>query len=64
MSKAKMMGMNRSYIPNSKADMRFHKKIYQRGREYTDKHEFVTQEVRELCEMKRLEALKNGRPTV
>lgn len=64
MSKAKLIGMNNSYIPNVKADMRFHRKIYQRGREYTDKHEFVMQAARERRETKRLEALKNGRPTV
>ena len=33
MSKPKMYGMNTRYIPNAKADMRHHKKVYQRGRE-------------------------------
>lgn len=33
MSKAVMYGMNKPYIPNSRADMRFRKKAYQRGRE-------------------------------
>lgn len=35
MSKPKKYGQKTSYIPNSKADMRHHKKIYQRGREKT-----------------------------
>ena len=33
MSKAKKYGLKTGYIPNSKADMRYHKKLYQRGRE-------------------------------
>ena len=33
MSKPKMYGMKTGYIPNAKADMRHHKKVYQRGRE-------------------------------
>ena len=33
MSKPKMYGKNTSYVPNAKADMRHHKKVYQRGRE-------------------------------
>lgn len=33
MSKPRMYGMNSAYIPNSKAHMRHHKKVYQRGRE-------------------------------
>lgn len=33
MSKPRMYGMNSAYIPNSKANMRYRKKIYQRGRE-------------------------------
>lgn len=33
MSKPKLLGMKSAYIPNSKADMRHHKKVYQRGRE-------------------------------
>ena len=33
MSKPKMYGMNTSYVPNAKADMRHRKKVYQRGRE-------------------------------
>lgn len=33
MSKPKMYGMKTGYIPNAKADMRYRKKVYQRGRE-------------------------------
>lgn len=33
MAKPKMYGMKAGYIPNAKADMRHHKKVYQRGRE-------------------------------
>ena len=33
MSKAKKYGLKTGYIPNAKADMRHHKKLYQRGRE-------------------------------
>ena len=33
MAKPKMFGLNRTYIPNSKADIRYRKKVYQRNRE-------------------------------
>ena len=33
MSKPKKYGLKTGYIPNSKADIRHHKKLYQRGRE-------------------------------
>ena len=33
MSKPRKLGMKSTYIPNAKADMRLHKKVYQRGRE-------------------------------
>lgn len=33
MSKPKMYGMKTGYVPNAKADMRYRKKVYQRGRE-------------------------------
>lgn len=33
MSKARKLGIKSTYIPNAKADMRFRKKGYQRGRE-------------------------------
>ena len=33
MSKPRKIGLKSTYIPNAKADMRRHKKVYQRGRE-------------------------------
>ena len=33
MSKPKKYGLKTGYIPNAKADMRYCKKVYQRGRE-------------------------------
>lgn len=33
MSKPRKLGMKSTYIPNAKADMRRHKKVYQRSRE-------------------------------
>lgn len=35
MSKQRKIGIKSTYIPNSKADMRHRKKVYQRGREKT-----------------------------
>lgn len=58
MAKPRKFGTKSSYIPNSRADMRFNKKLYQRGREYTDKHEGIMQEIRERREMKQLERMK------
>ena len=37
MAKPRLLGMKSSYIPNSKADMRFKKKVYQRGREIAER---------------------------
>lgn len=45
MSKAKLYGSQRAYVPNAKADMRFRKKGYQRGREIAER---VEQKSREL----------------
>lgn len=33
MSKPRKLGIKSTYSPNAKADMRRHKKVYQRGRE-------------------------------
>ena len=33
MSKPKMYGAYAGYVPNARADMRYRKKVYQRGRE-------------------------------
>lgn len=35
MSKPKKLGMITTYVPNAKADMKHHKKVYQHGREKT-----------------------------
>ena len=43
MSKPRKLGMKPTYIPNAKADMRRHKKVYQRGREKA----FRQQDIRE-----------------
>lgn len=60
MAKPRLFGSKSTYIPNAQADMR-NKKLYQRGREYTDKHEAVMQDIRERREMKRLERMKGER---
>lgn len=47
MAKPRKFGTKSTYIPNAQADMRFNKKLYHRGREYTDNHEVVMQDIRE-----------------
>lgn len=44
MSKPKMYGQKTSYIPNSKADMLHHKKIYQRNREKAFRQQEIPEE--------------------
>lgn len=56
MSKARAYGMNRSYIPNSKMDMRHRKKIYQRGREIAERDPHEIQERREMKQLERMKA--------
>lgn len=58
MGRPKMYGLKTGFVPNAKADMRYQRNIYQRGREYTEKHQAVVQEIRERREMKRLAELK------
>lgn len=50
MGKAKLLGAKSNFVPNSKADMRFHRKIYQRNREIAERDPY---EVHERREMKR-----------
>lgn len=54
--KPRLYGMNNAYIPNSKADMRHRKKIYQRGREIAERPLHETRqgrrEQRDLARMK------------
>lgn len=59
MGKAKMIGSFRTYLPNSRADIR-RKKLYQRNREYTDKHEEVMTAKREERQIRELEEMKRG----
>lgn len=54
MGKPRLYGMKSSYIPNHRADIR-RKKLYQRNREYADKHEAVLDESRERRLMKQKE---------
>jgi hypothetical protein len=56
-----MIGWNSRFVPNSKSDMRFKKKIYQRGREIAERDPY---ELHAKREMKRLEELKRGRSAV
>lgn len=46
MSKAKLLGMYKPYVPNSRADQR-RIRAWKRNREYTDRHEEVLQEKRD-----------------
>lgn len=55
MARPKMLGMKKTFVPNSKADMRFKKKVYQRGREIAERDPY---EIHERREMKRLERMK------
>ena len=59
MGKAKLVGRFRSYLPNSRADMR-RQKLYCRNREYTDRHEEVMAAKREERQIRELEELKRG----
>ncbi len=47
MAKAKLLGMRSAYVPNAKADMRYRKKVYQRGREDAERSAEVKREKRE-----------------
>lgn len=55
MGKPKMYGSKTGFVPNSKADMRFRKNIYQRGREIAERDPY---EIHSRREMKRLERMK------
>lgn len=50
MAKARLFGMKTTYIPNSRADMRHRKKVYQRGREIAEKAEAAARVRRERRE--------------
>lgn len=55
MARPKMYGMKTDFVPNSKADMRYRKNIYQRGREIAERDPY---EIHSRREMKRLERMK------
>lgn len=57
MGKAKMVGQFKPFLPNSRADMR-RVKQYRRNREYTDRHEEVMAEKRELQYIRECEERK------
>lgn len=56
MARHRMLGMKKTFVPNSKADMRFKKKVYQRGREIAERDPGESRAARQ--EMKRLERMK------
>lgn len=57
MSKPRMIGMKSSYIPNARADMRFNKKLYQRGRDIAERD---TDDIKQRRDQKRMEDDKLG----
>lgn len=59
MGKAKLVGHFKPYLPNSRADMR-RTKQFRRNREYTDRHEEVMAEKREMLGIRRMEEMKRG----
>ena len=60
MSKARLIGMNNAYIPNSKADARYNKAIHRRGRDFAERpiHENNTRRGRR--ELRDLEKAKGA----
>ena len=59
MSKARKLGIKSGYIPNAKADMRFRRKLYQRGREIAQRDPEETRAARR--ERRELEKMKYGK---
>lgn len=58
MGKPRKLGMKTAYIPNSKADMRHKKTIYQRGREVAERAERIAHERRDRRELLEVERIK------
>lgn len=56
MSKPIKYGFQRAYTPNAKADMRFRKKVYQRGREIAERDPRERLREKEVKEMEREKA--------
>ena len=55
MAKPRKYGMFTNHIPNANADMRFRKKVYQRGREIAERD---PQDIRQRRDQKQLERMK------
>lgn len=55
MAKPRIYGSNAAYIPNARADMRFNKELYQRGREIAERDPY---EIHSRREMKQMEEMK------
>lgn len=55
MAKPRKYGMFTTCIPNANADIRFRKKVYQRGREIAERD---PQEIRQRRELKQMERMK------
>ena len=58
MGKAKMLGAYAPYTPNSKADMRYRRKQFERQKEIADNATFRAEMRREQKELKELERMK------
>jgi hypothetical protein len=56
MAKPRKNGMFATFIPNAKADMRFRKKVYQRGREIAEREPYESRAARR--ERRELERMK------
>lgn len=61
MGKAKIYGMKAACIPNSKADARYKKNVYQRGRDFAERHPDEVIHRRERAELRKLEHMKGAK---
>lgn len=52
MSKPRKYGSQRPYVPNAKADMRYRKRVYQRGQRAEEKSRERREERRKLCDLR------------
>lgn len=53
MGKARLLGAKSNFVPNSKADMRFRRKIYQHNREIAERDPYEIHECREMNRLKK-----------
>lgn len=58
MGKARMMGAFASYTPNSKMDMRYRRKQFERQKEMADNATLKAEQRRQQKELKELERMK------